>query len=280
MDICEIIRDWIIGILSSYLTWGVAMLAVIYFLVWIIVLLYKHNEYLKVFNKRLSEFHNNSSKIEIEVKSIRFYSAIVAYVVLFACFLAVIHYISHTLPRLTEYGKTQNLGIDYLGLIVAIFAIIVTLLVTWQIFSTIKAKEELRETQREIKSDFESKIKDLDTRLTKLSTQQAKTEGRVEEKQQPNQSISLALPPEIIEFSLAKMAKETSPLYNWLLEVIDGVKTITDILNEYSKVLKKSPNKVKYINGRFATKEEIIALIKEVEPIALMRINAIKGTSK
>lgn len=54
---------------------------------------------------------------------------------------ALVIAICKSFPRL-------DLGFDYMGIIVAIFSTIVTLLLGWQIWNTIKAKEELKEFQR------------------------------------------------------------------------------------------------------------------------------------
>lgn len=81
--------------------------------------------------------------------------------ILFCCVVAI-HYLCVCLPRHLEIKESntyyQNMGVDYLGLIVAIFAIIVTLLVTWQIYSTIKAKEELKD----FTDQFDERLKSVE----------------------------------------------------------------------------------------------------------------------
>lgn len=126
--------------------------------------LYKHNEYLESLNKQIAKI-KQTSNFTYEVKDIEHYVRIIAYIALAFCLGAVIHYLAIGLPRIVitkEKHKVYDLGVDYLGLIVAIFAIIVTLLVTWQIYSTIKAKEELREVKKDFEKDFEKRLSELE----------------------------------------------------------------------------------------------------------------------
>lgn len=89
--------------------------------------------------------------------------------VLFCCGVAI-HYLCICLPRHLEIKESntyyQNMGIDYLGLIVAIFAVIITLLVAWQIYSTIKAKNDISDYENNLKSEYNEYKKKL-TSITK-----------------------------------------------------------------------------------------------------------------
>lgn len=120
----------------------------------VLVILCRHHKFVK---------HQSESKENLvtEVRGIGFYVRIIAYIAIFFCLCVAIHYLAFMLPRLldTESQNThiQYLGVDYLGLIVAIFAIMVTLLVGWQIYSSIKVKDELKLFEK-AKGNFQSEL--------------------------------------------------------------------------------------------------------------------------
>lgn len=99
------------------------------------------------------------------------------------CVGVAIHYLCVCLPRHLEIKEAntyyQNMGVDYLGLIVAIFAVIITLLITWQIYSTIKAKNDVTSYKKILKSEYnryrvklanvtKEKLSSFDRRLSSL----------------------------------------------------------------------------------------------------------------
>lgn len=104
--------------------------------------------------------------IEKEVHGIGCYLRIIIGIAILFCLLISIHYIAVFYPRFTdeiENGRyVENLGIDYWGYIIGFLTLIVTLLVGWNIYSNIKAKEELRATKEDIEKLFEKRIKELD----------------------------------------------------------------------------------------------------------------------
>lgn len=104
--------------------------------------------------------------IEKEVHGIGCYLRIIIGIAILFCLLISIHYIAVFYPRFTneiENGRyVENLGIDYWGYIVGFLTLLVTLLVGWNIYSTIKAKEELRLTKEEIEKLFEERLKTFD----------------------------------------------------------------------------------------------------------------------
>lgn len=73
--------------------------------------------------------------------------------------------LAHTHPRVlySADDKTVVLGFDYIGVIVAILALLVTFLVAWQIYSTIRATrqiENVEEDFEELKSTVDKTIED------------------------------------------------------------------------------------------------------------------------
>lgn len=145
-----------------------------------------------------------------------------------------------------------------------------------QIFSTIRAKEELKETQQEIKDGFESRLQYLENQMEQLSNKQSRADGIEEAKEQIDKAIDLALPKDVLERVNLDIAKKGTKLYEWLWSIIDEVKTNGQILDDYAKALKKCRKRVLYINGREATEIEVIELANEIRPIKLMILGAIK----
>ncbi len=157
-----------------------------------------------------------------------------------------------------------------------ILSILVTFLSAWQIYSTIKAREELRETQKELKEKFETRINKLETDLNKLLNQQSKNEGIEETKAHISEAINLAFPPRLLERVNLEIARKGTKLYGWLWSIIDEAKTNGQILENYADIKEKRPNDVSYINGREATEAEVIELADEIRPLKIMVLNTIK----
>ncbi len=151
------------ALLSNPLFWVATIPTTIF--IGVIGLLIRHNNAINRLNNQLSKLDGNI-RIEQEVGNIESYVRIIAYVAIAFCLGVAIHYLAVELPRIlnNDYSNSHlhNLGVDYLGLIVAIFAIIVTLLVTWNIYSTINAKEELRVTKQDVELRFADRIKKLE----------------------------------------------------------------------------------------------------------------------
>ena len=122
------------------------------------------------------------------------YNKLSSFVTLIKCTFAVsvlfcvgvaIHYLCVCLPRHLEIKESntyyQNMGVDYLGLIVAIFAVIITLLVTWQIYSTIKVKNDVSNYEKNLNREYnryksklanitKKKLSSIDERLSSLES--------------------------------------------------------------------------------------------------------------
>lgn len=179
---------------------GVLCTAVFFLLIIVIALGWKsfqHSESLKrhercvrLLSRRKSERNDNEKKNEDksvdkdatlnnieedvnailrETKGFAQFCKYACWILIPICLIAAIHHFIVFFPRILnaqsyEQGQSgyAHLGVDYLGVIVAMFAIIVTILVTWNIYSTIKAKEELRVTKEDLEKLFEKRIAELD----------------------------------------------------------------------------------------------------------------------
>lgn len=62
------------------------------------------------------------------------------------------------------------MGVDYLGLIVAIFAVIVTILVTWQIITNLNVRQELRVAQEELEKEKDKYVTECNKLSDKIET--------------------------------------------------------------------------------------------------------------
>lgn len=125
------------------------------------------------FNLRLTDLENNRGKKSGICASIKGTVRIFVIPVIIFCLVVSIHYIAVFFPRFVSIEKHntyyENLGIDYWGIIVGFFSFLVTILVGWNIYSTIRAKEELKEIRRNLNKEFGEKIKSLENMVFKLS---------------------------------------------------------------------------------------------------------------
>ena len=105
---------------------------------------------------------------------VKFVAALILGFILFVC----LHYLCCTYPH--QMDKTPDF--DYFGVIAGFFAILVTLLVGWQIYSTIKAKEELKD----FTDQFDERLKSVEicckkgrARMTKIENDAKDLEERL-----------------------------------------------------------------------------------------------------
>lgn len=148
---------------------GILIVLNIAFVICVLIVLCRHHKFVK----QQSEKKEN---LQTEVKGIGFYVRIIAYIAIFFCVGVAVHYLAYMLPRQldaeAQNTHIQNLGVDYLGLIVAIFAVIVTLLVGWQIYNTIKVKDEfddLKKIKGETKQEVDEAVNRISSELWHLA---------------------------------------------------------------------------------------------------------------
>lgn len=134
------------------------------FIVFTIIVIYII--YLCNLHGRVSRLERRASPrleiIEREIHGIGFYMRIIVGLAIFFCVSICIHYLIYCYPR---YIPPQQTGFDYLGVIIAILALLVTLLVGWNIYSTIKAKEEIKDIKDDFDKQYGVKIKDLEDKV-------------------------------------------------------------------------------------------------------------------
>lgn len=136
-------------LISNPLFWVIVLIPLA-LIIWVIILLIKHNSAIK----RLRSTTDANIQLSEEVHGIGFYVRILAYIGILFCLGVGIHYIGVFYPRFKDVGEhityIQSLGVDYWGIIVGFLTLLVTLLVAWNIYSTIKAKDELKDAKEEI----------------------------------------------------------------------------------------------------------------------------------
>lgn len=89
------------------------------------------------------------------------YLRAIAWVAVPFCILASLHYLFVFFPRSVNENDNHiyfnSLGLDYWGVIVGFFTLIVTLLVGWQIFSTIRERERNERLEKQY-NDFRNEM--------------------------------------------------------------------------------------------------------------------------
>lgn len=131
----------------------------------VIVALVLYIVYLCNLHARVSRLENRAAPhleiIEREVHGIGFYLRIIVSIAIFFCVGICVHYVAVFYPRFTTIDDhksyVSSIGVDYWGVIVGFMALLVTLLVGWNIYSTIKAREELKSFET-IESHFRGEL--------------------------------------------------------------------------------------------------------------------------
>lgn len=206
-----------------------------------------------------------------ESTSILDYLKAIAWVVVPFCLLGSLHYLFVFFPR-TVYEKDNHilfnhLGFDYFGIVVGFFTLLITFLVGWQIFSTIRAKEGLREMQQEYKERFDDKMKNLDDKIEEINQQLQVMNGDMKEVKGENNIISRAQ--EMFANINRDIDVQNTKLYEWLWRFIKEETSVTDVLIEYRKIKETNPDRVTYIDSREASEREVISLYYKLRPLKL-----------
>lgn len=239
-------------LLPFVIAMGVGIFAVI-MLGLIFFLLYRQNRIISQYLQQ-NRHHRQSNSDLIIRNPVEQYIRLLAYVGLFFCLGAIFHYMACELPRLLNKNAINshinNLGVDYLGLIVAIFAILVTLLVTWQIYSTIKVKEELENSKKDIEERFNDRLIKLEECCTNRGNEIKVIDKKVDdnhklqdEKIETTQKDLTLYSKSMNEYSLAALHRQTFLLWENQLFIerrfemkLTGAKGIrpfsTDLFNE------------------------------------------------
>ncbi len=201
---------------------------------------------------------------------------LLSFVALAFCVWMCVHYYIQHYPD----AEVTSMPFDYNGMLVGFFTLLVTLLVGWNIYSTISAKEELEKAKDKLKEQYKddiAKLKaDVDnlkieqkTQATKETEETTKTVDAMREISEQNVSLAAILNTRAYETVQRDILIHGTKLYNWLFKVIDASMSVQDIYDKYLEVKEKHPEKVSFINGRDATRNEVLETINMVRPIKL-----------
>lgn len=200
-----------------------------------------------------------------------------SFVALAFCVWMCVHYYIQHYPNAEITSKPM----DYFGMIVGFFTVMVTLLIGWNIHSTIKAKDELDDARNKMKKQYRTDIAKLRADVNMLKTAQkgqatketeeaTKTVDAMREITEQNVNLAAILNTRAYETAQRQILIEGTKLRDWLYDIIDASMSIEDIYDKYLEVKAKHPEEVSFINGRDATRNEVLETINMVRPIKLM----------
>lgn len=251
--------------MNEILTWTLIIIAV-GLTIQFVVLSLRHENLLREHTRAIRELSSKGERDEPwdfteKIKGIYKYVQIIAWIGVFFCVCVCLHYLCGYCPR-----EKSLVEADYMGVVVGILAAMITLLVGWNIYSTIKAKDELKETQKEIKDGFEARIKELESQIVKISNHQAKNDGIIEASETSNywnriKDVTLGLK-EQNEYDKRKIK---TPLYKWLWDMcLEHPYDDLTIMVEYQRMATENPKKVAYVYGKILEGADITRLIEEI----------------
>ena len=202
---------------------------------------------------------------------------LLSFVALSFCVWMCVHYYFQHYPDAEIASKPM----DYFGMTVGFFTIMVTLLIGWNIHGTIKAKDELCEARDKMKKQYRADIVKLKTDVERLKAEQkkqatketkeaAKTADAMREISEQNVNLAAILNSRAYETAQRDILIHGTKLYNWLFKIIDESMSVDDIYSKYLEVKEKHPEKVSFINGMDATRNEVLETINMVRPIKLL----------
>lgn len=201
---------------------------------------------------------------------------LLSFVALAFCVWMCVHYYIQHYPNAEITSKPM----DYFGMIVGFFTVMVTLLIGWNIHSTIKAKDELDDARNKMKKQYRADIAKLRADVNMLKTAQkeqavketedaTKTVDAMREISEQNVNLAAILNSRAYEVVNRDILIHGTKLYNWLFKIIDESMSVDDIYSKYQEVKAKHPEKVSFINGMDATRNEVFETINKVRPIKL-----------
>lgn len=259
--------------------------------VWIVIafvaitLLVLYIYYLVSLHGRVRRLEHSASPhleiIEREIHGIGSYVRIIVYIAIFFCVCICVHYLAYCYPH---FIPPKNTGFDYMGVIIAVLSAIITLVVGWTIYSTIKAKDELDNAVKTIKEQYDRDIAIMKTdikRLTKSDIdreiEQAEQKGIEQANEVDKGFVEINLSQEVISVVENQMQVQGTMLYAWAWNVADEYKTFKQIFEEFKSVQRKHPKRVAYIGGNQATDEKAVEVIKEARDSKLKMLASIRA---
>ena len=130
----------------------------------------------------LEEKANATERHYKNLVSLERFIKIVAVIGVLFCLFPSIHHLYIFFPKMKNVGEhlsyLQEKGIDYWGIIVGFLTLMVTLLVAWNIYSTLKAKDDLNKYRKNLNQE----VKSFKYRIEKIPNQKfSSIESRLSE---------------------------------------------------------------------------------------------------
>lgn len=201
--------------------------------------------------------HNTLRRL-YQLKAFPMWLFITIGILAFGSFCITIYFTICGLPQ-------KSADTDLMGVIVSVLSILITLLVAWQIYSTIKAKEELREIQKDIRDKFEKEIKVLQNQLVGVRIKQAKIETR---DVNPKLNISFSRLNDIVHLDRklndSEKAMVATPLYKWLWNMAKSRSSMEDMTIVLESMQGKSEHNANFvhIDGYIGGRETLDLLLQ------------------
>lgn len=194
--------------------------------------------------------------------------AVVALIILSYCTWMCIHYHIRHYAAADIAARTT----DFFGLVVGFFALLVTLLVGWQIWQTINTKQELHTAKQDIGHPLQAQLTALSNRVDKIENDLSgiiKSVTRNEAKIGAAESQNLVdklrtLAREGRERSKFEREKVNSRLYAWLENRIDCGKSDIAIAADYFAQIDIDKNAVAFVGDVEPTLSQLAALLDEI----------------
>lgn len=226
------------------------------------------NELIKI----LHEILGTTTKIALCVK-------IIAILVFLFCAWMCANYFLQHYPE----AEVTSKPFDYNGMLVGFFTLLVTLLVGWNIYSTINAKDELKNTTSKLKEQYGKDIDDMKSNIQKLQSmvseqniKQAEQRGAEMERKREEPSLDLQVSEGLKKWVDDMVIEKGVKLYQWAWHISDEYTSLLQIFNMYKEEKRKHPKRVLYYQERLATDEEALEMIKHARQDKLTMLKSIR----
>lgn len=157
-----------------------------------------------------------------------------------------------------SYPRSENSGLDYIGIIVGILGALVAILVGWQLYNALNLKELVNQTEKaktdaiEAKNQAEQMLRDTQVSTTQLSSKLTSITNEVTHLSNCNQSN--------IE-QISMITKGMTDLQSIIKNSMELYKSMQSYIEKLNEELGKKINKDEI---QFATEEDIKKIMDDI----------------